>query len=113
MPGSHVLHELLTTLAQLADPTAAGPSALPPDPAPAPPPGNAEAAITKVVSYIKWGAGVSLIACFFAGLIAYAGGRVWDHHRSGRMGTTMIMCSLFGGLLYGTGYTLLSTFAGG
>jgi hypothetical protein len=88
-------------------------TALPPDPNPAPPPGNAATAINKVLSYIKWGAGTALIACFFAGLIAYAGGRIWDHHRAGRTGTTMILCSLFGGLLYGTGYTLLTTFAGG
>jgi hypothetical protein len=70
------------------------------------------AAIDKVLSYIKWGAGKALIACFFAGLISFAGGRMWDHHRAGRLGTTMILVSLFGGLLYGTGYTLLSTFAG-
>jgi hypothetical protein len=101
---AHVLPQLVHQLAG---------SALPPDPQPAPPPGNAAAAINKVVSYIKWGAGTALIACFFAGLIAYAGGRIWDHHRAGRMGTTMILCSMFGGLLYGTGYTLLSTFAGG
>jgi hypothetical protein len=83
-----------------------------PNPPPVPPPGNAATVISRVVGYIKWGAGIALVACFFAGLIAFAGGRVWDHHRAGRVGTTMILCALFGALLYGTGYTLISSFAG-
>ncbi|HEY1973824.1 MAG TPA: hypothetical protein VGH89_38145 [Pseudonocardia sp.] len=102
----HILHTALELVHQLAG------SALPPDPAPEAPPGNVAGSIDKVLSYIKWGAGRALIACFFTGLISFTGGRMWDHHRAGRLGTTMILVSLFGALLYGTGHTLLSSFAG-
>ncbi|HTK63020.1 MAG TPA: hypothetical protein VL595_11610 [Pseudonocardia sp.] len=82
-----------------------------PNPAPVAPPGAEK--ITQVVGYIKWGAGLALLAGFFAGVLVFAGGRWVDHHRAGRVGSTMIISSLFGGLLYGIGYTMISSFAGG
>lgn len=81
-----------------------------PNPAPVAPPGAEK--ITLVVGYIKWGAGLALMAGFFAGVLVFAGGRWVDHHRAGRIGSTMIIASLFGGLLYGVGYTMISSFAG-
>ena len=82
-----------------------------PNPAPVAPPGAEK--ITQVVGYIKWGAGLALLAGFFGGLVTFAGGRLIDHHRYGRMGSTMMIASLFGGLLYGIGYTMISSFAAG
>jgi hypothetical protein len=82
-----------------------------PNPAPIAPPGAEK--ITQVVGYIKWGAGLALLAGFFGGLVTFAGGRLIDHHRYGRMGSTMMIASLFGGLLYGIGYTMISSFAAG
>jgi hypothetical protein len=80
------------------------------NPAPVAPPGSEM--ILKVVGYLKWAAGLALLAGFFGGLLVFAGGRVVDHHRAGRIGTVMILASLFGGILYGVGYTMISTFAG-
>jgi hypothetical protein len=82
-----------------------------PNPAPVAPPGAEK--ITQVVGYIKWAAGLALLAGFFGGLVTFAGGRLVDHHRYGRMGSTMMIASIFGGLLYGIGYTMISSFAGG
>jgi hypothetical protein len=82
-----------------------------PNPAPVAPPGAEK--ITQVVGYIKWGAGLALLAGFFGGLVTFAGGRLVDHHRYGRMGSTMMIASIFGGLLYGIGYTMISSFAAG
>jgi hypothetical protein len=82
-----------------------------PNPPPVAPPGAEK--ITQVVGYIKWGAGLALLAGFFAGVLVFAGGRWIDHHRAGRVGSTMIIASLFGGLLYGIGYTMITSFASG
>jgi hypothetical protein len=82
------------------------------DPSPKAPPGTAATVISNVIGYIKWIAFAALIGCFFAGLIAFAGGRLWDHHRAGKLGTTMMLSSLGGALLFSVGYTLISTFAG-
>lgn len=84
---------------------------LPPDPGPVAPPGADK--ITDVVSYVKWGAGLALLAGFFGGIAVFTGGRLVDHHRIGRVGTIMMMSSLAGAILYGIGYTVLSQFAGG
>lgn len=82
-----------------------------PNPPAGPPPGADK--ILTIIGYIKWGAGAALITGFFAGVVVFAGGRWIDHHRAGRVGTTMILASLFGALLYGIGYTMISSFAGG
>lgn len=82
-----------------------------PNPPPVAPPGAQK--ITQVVSYIKWGAGLAIIGCFFGGLVTFAGGRLVDHHRYGRMGSTMMIASIFGALLYGIGYAMITSFAAG
>lgn len=105
---------MLTELALLAHQTLPAHGVLPaqgiPNPAPVAPPGSEK--IVQVVGYIKWAAGLALFAGFFAGVLVFAGGRWVDHHRAGRIGSTMIIASLFGGLLYGIGYTMITTFAG-
>jgi len=83
----------------------------PPNPAPVAPPGSEK--IVQVVGYIKWGALVALGAGFFAGVLVFGGGRFIDHHQAGRIGARMIVASLFGALLYGIGYTMITSFAGG
>lgn len=108
---------MLTELAILAQHTLAVlpvellPTQQIPNPPPVAPPGAEK--ITQVVGFIKWGAGLALMAGFFGGLVAYAGGRLVDHHRYGRVGSTMMIASLFGALLYGIGYTMITSFASG
>lgn len=82
----------------------------PGDPQPTPPPGSEK--VVGVVSNIKWAAGMGLIAGFLAGLLTWAGGRWVDHHRAGRVGLIMMLCAIAGGLLYGVGYQVITTFAG-
>lgn len=82
-----------------------------PNPGPIAPPGADK--ITNVVGYVKWAAGLALVAGFFGGIAVFTGGRLVDHHRIGRVGTIMMMSSLAGAILYGIGYTVLSQFAGG
>lgn len=81
-----------------------------PNPTPVPPPGSG--AILEAVGNAKWGAAVSLIVGFFAGLAVWAGGRWVDHHRAGRIGLIMMLCALAGGIAYGIGYQLINHFAG-
>jgi hypothetical protein len=82
-----------------------------PNPAPVEPPGSAR--ILGVVSNVKWAAGVSLIVGFLTGLIVWAGGRWIDHHRAGRIGIVMMLCSIGGAILYGIGWTLINGFSQG
>jgi hypothetical protein len=97
-------------LAQLVPPVLDQGGAIP-NPPVANPPGFEK--IMKIVGYIKWFAGLALMAGFLAGVAVFAGGRWIDHHRAGRIGTVMILASLAGALLYGVGYTMISTFAAG
>lgn len=82
-----------------------------PNPAPKPPGGEAQAAIDSVLGMIKWGAGVSLVAAFFGGVALFAGGRLVDHHRTGQIGTRIMMSAVGGAILYACGYSLLTMFA--
>ncbi|NMI00628.1 hypothetical protein [Pseudonocardia acidicola] len=86
---------------------------LPPNPTPQAPPGTAGDRINQVVGMVKWAAGISLLVGFFGGVAVFAGGRLVDHHRIGRVGTMMMMSSVAGAILYAVGYTLLSSFASG
>jgi hypothetical protein len=81
-----------------------------PNPAPVAPPGAK--VILEAVGSAKWGAGVALLVGFFMGLLVWAGGRWIDHHRAGKVGLIMMLCSLAGAILYGLGYQLISHFAG-
>ncbi|MBQ0928815.1 hypothetical protein [Saccharopolyspora endophytica] len=69
--------------------------------------------IMNVAGNVKWGAGVALMVGFFMGLLVWAGGRWVDHHRAGKVGVIMMLCAVGGGILYGVGYQLISTFAAG
>ena len=80
------------------------------DPQPTAPPGSDK--ITGVIGNIKWAAFASLFVGFFLGVACWAGGRIADHHRAGRIGMILILCSLGGGLLYGIGYQLITHFSG-
>lgn len=68
--------------------------------------------ITQVVGNLRWLAGLALVVGFLAGLTTWAGGRWVDHHRAGRIGLIMMLCSFAGALLYGIGYQLITGFAG-
>jgi hypothetical protein len=108
-PAHHLAQHVLVVTDVLSGPGV--PAQGLPNPTPIAPPGAEK--ITQVVGYIKWAAGLALLAGFFGGLVTFAGGRLVDHHRYGRMGSTMMIASIFGGLLYGIGYTMISSFAGG
>jgi hypothetical protein len=81
-----------------------------PNPGPVAPPGAK--VILEAVGNAKWGAGIALLVGFFVGLLVWAGGRWVDHHRAGRIGLIMMLCSFAGAILYGVGYPLISHFAG-
>lgn len=81
-----------------------------PNPGPKPPPGSAQ--IEEIAAYVKWGAGLALVVAFFAGLIVWSAGRLVDHRGAGRSGVVMMLCAIGGGLLYGIGYQVISSFAG-
>ncbi|RZT75477.1 hypothetical protein EV383_6217 [Pseudonocardia sediminis] len=81
-----------------------------PNPGAEAPPGSE--AIGRVVGYMRWVAGISVLGLFFGGIVAATAGRLWDHHGSGRLGARMIVGSLALALLFGLGYTLVSQFAG-
>lgn len=82
-----------------------------PNPGPSAPPGSE--AIERVVGYVQWIAGISVLGLFFGGIVAATAGRLWDHHGSGRLGARLIVGSLALALLFGLGYTLVTQFAGG
>ncbi|MET8848630.1 hypothetical protein [Amycolatopsis sp. NPDC004625] len=69
--------------------------------------------ILGLLNNVKWGAGVALIAGFFIGLIVWVGGRWVDHHRAGKVGVVMMLCAVAGAILYGIGWSLINSFAGG
>ncbi|WP_410573367.1 hypothetical protein [Amycolatopsis sp. cmx-4-61] len=69
--------------------------------------------ILGLLNNVKWGAGVALVAGFFIGLIVWAGGRWVDHHRAGKVGVVMMLCAVAGAILYGIGWSLINSFAGG
>ena len=79
-------------------------------PASVAPPGSDK--LVQVVGYINWGAILALLTEFFSGVLVLSGGRWVDHHRAGRVGSTMIIASVCGGLLYGLGYTMITGLAG-
>jgi hypothetical protein len=80
------------------------------DIAPQAPPGFE--AVQRVVAYVRWIAGASILGLFFGGIVAATAGRLWDHHGSGRLGVRMIVGSLALAVLFGLGHTLVSQFAG-
>ncbi|MEV6644299.1 hypothetical protein [Amycolatopsis sp. NPDC051371] len=83
-----------------------------PNPHPEPPPVGADK-ILGLLNNVKWGAGVALVLGFFVGLIVWAGGRWVDHHRAGKVGVVMMLCAIAGAILYGIGWSLINSFAGG
>lgn len=99
------MSSLSTVLAQLPDLV----PQLPGNPTPTAPPGSDK--ITTVLGYVKWLAGAALVLGFFAGLVLFGGGRVFDHHRLGRLGTMTMLASVGGAFLYAIGYSVLTTFA--
>ena len=83
-----------------------------PNPTPVPPAVGADK-ILGLLNNVKWGAAVALILGFFVGLIVWVGGRWVDHHRAGKVGVVMMLCAVAGAILYGIGWSLINSFAGG
>ncbi|WP_410659454.1 hypothetical protein [Amycolatopsis sp. lyj-112] len=105
-----IAHTVMEWLTQQPVPPAPSPSPLP-NPIPEPPPGAP--AILGLLNNAKWGAGVALMLGFFIGLTVWAGGRWVDHHRAGKVGLVMMLCSVGGAILYGIGYSLINGFSAG
>lgn len=104
----HMLYEAQSWLLQQPPPGGGGGGI--PNPGAEAPPGSE--AVSQVVGYLRWIAGISILGLFFGGIVAATAGRLWDHHGSGRLGARMIVGSLALALLFGLGYTLVSQFAG-
>jgi hypothetical protein len=75
-----------------------------------PPPGANK--ILSVVGFVKWAAGAAIIACFLGGIVAFTAGRMFDHHRTGRVGLIFMMAAGVGAVLFAVGPELLNTLAG-
>jgi MFS family permease len=75
-----------------------------------PPPGSEK--LLTIVGYVKWVAGAGIIACFLGGIVAFTAGRMFDHHRTGRMGMIFMMAAGVGAMLFAVGPQLLNTLAG-
>ena len=75
------------------------------------PPGSEK--ILSLVGFVKWIAGARIIACFLGGIVAFTAGRMFDHHRTGRMGLIFMMAAGVGAMLFAVGPQLLDTLAGG
>ena len=58
---------------------------------------------------MKWIAGAGIIACFLGGIVAFTAGRMFDHHRTGRMGLIFMMAAGVGAMLFAVGPELLDT----
>ena len=58
---------------------------------------------------VKWIAGAGIIACFLGGIVAFTAGRMFDHHRTGRMGLIFMMAAGVGAMLFAVGPQLLNT----
>jgi MFS family permease len=71
------------------------------------PPGSEK--ILDIVGFVQWVAGAGIIACFLGGIVAFTAGRMFDHHRTGRMGLIFIMAAGVGALLFAVGPELLNT----
>jgi MFS family permease len=80
-----------------------------PDVAPSAPPGSEK--ILSIVGFIKWIAGAALIACFLGGIVAFTAGRLFDHHRTGRIGLIFMMSAAVGAILFAVGPQILNTLA--
>jgi hypothetical protein len=100
-----MLHHHLTVLDHLT--VLAG--AIPPVTTQAPP-GSEK--ILSIVGFVKWIAGAGIIACFLGGIVAFTAGRMFDHHRTGRMGLIFMMAAGVGAMLFAVGPQLLNTLAG-
>lgn len=74
------------------------------------PPGSEK--ILSIVGFVKWIAGAGIIACFLGGIVAFTAGRMFDHHRTGRMGLIFMMAAGVGAMLFAVGPQLLDTLAG-
>lgn len=102
--------DLLTQAQPPAPPAPPAPGSPIPDVSPKQPPGGDR--ILDLVGNTKWAAGIALLLGFFFGLIVWAGGRWVDHHRAGKIGLVMMLCSVAGAILYGIAWELISGFAG-
>ena len=80
-----------------------------PNPGATAPPGSEK--ILSLIGFIKWVAGASLIACFLGGIVAFTAGRLFDHHRTGRMGLIFMMAAGVGAILFAVGPQILNTLA--
>ncbi|GGM76408.1 hypothetical protein GCM10012275_53970 [Longimycelium tulufanense] len=84
---------------------------LPPNPQPVDPGWTSK--VTEIVGIVKYLAGWAILLCFFAGLGVWTAGRWLDHHRFARIGVIGMVVAVAGGLFYGLGYTMITSFAGG
>jgi hypothetical protein len=66
--------------------------------------------ITDIIGDIKYIAAGAILACIFAGIIAFTAGRIIDNRRAGNSGALMIIAGLGAAVLYGIAYPLTNGF---
>jgi len=80
----------------------------PPNPEPKPIPGM-EGPIGTLMSYLKWGVLVVIVAAGFVGAGAIAGGRIFAHHGASKVGVTILMSALAGAVVYVGIYAVITS----
>lgn len=82
-----------------------------PNPAPEAPDGVSEP-ITQLMGYVKWGVLVIIIVAGFVGAGAVAGGRLFAHHGTSKVGIGILMSAIGAAVLYVGIYALITSVTG-
>lgn len=82
-----------------------------PNPGPKAPPGVSQQ-MANVLGYVKWGVLVVIILAAFVGVGAVAGGRVFAHHGTSKVGVSMLVSAVIASVLYVGIYAFVTSITG-
>jgi hypothetical protein len=75
-------------------------------------PEGVSAPIEKLMGYVKWGVLVVIIVAGFVGAGAVAGGRLFAHNGTSKVGISLLMSAIGGAVLYVGIYALITSVTG-
>jgi len=75
------------------------------------PPGVSDP-INQLLSYVKWGVLVIIVAAGFVGAGAIAGGRILAHHGASKVGVGILLAALAGAVTYVGIYAIITSVTG-
>lgn len=82
-----------------------------PDPDPQAPP-NVDEPVSTLISYLKWGVLLVILAAGLVGAGAIAGGRVFSHHGASKIGIGILLSALGGAVVYVSIYAIITSITG-